>query len=65
MNYKKKSNEELLEKKKKLNEIIKEYEKMIVTVRSQIYCLYMMCRVKHFKEEIENIDTELASRTSS
>jgi hypothetical protein len=63
VNYTKKSNEFLVERKEKLIRTIKDYEKMIETVRSQVYCLYMQYRVNKMKDEIQTIDTELASRS--
>lgn len=64
MNYNKKPDNFLIERKEKLNGIINEYEKMIETVRSQVYCLYMRYRVNQMKKEIQAIDAELASRVS-
>ena len=62
MDYRVFTETELIEEKLKIEEAIKELKRQIVTVRSQLYCLFIQHRINKAFEKMHQIDAELAYR---
>lgn len=62
MDYRVFTREELYKEKEKYEKAVVELKKQIVTIRSQIYCLFIQHKINKCFETIHRIEAEIAYR---